>query len=121
MKVYILSEERAKRIDDYIYNCKTIREPMETIRALLQPTEVPDSAIKAVDEVRKLSSDWQGHPVYDLPADRAAALIDAYSWQVPSDALIDAMRRYMSAYGPGYSSTDTGPYDALKKALEATK
>lgn len=33
--------------------------------------------------------------------------------------LIEAAKRYMKAYGPGYSTTDTLPYDALVGVLSA--
>jgi len=33
--------------------------------------------------------------------------------------LIEAVKRYMKAYGPGYSTTDTLPYDALVGVLSA--
>ena len=101
------------------------------IASCLHPVEVPSEAGKLVQKLRTKSWITTGSFPYQdftFSFDKAAALITARDAAIRAEAnklecerdhLIEAAKRYMKAYGPGYSTTDTLAYDALTGVLNA--
>jgi|GEM_PF-4234078 hypothetical protein len=99
---------------------------VDSILSCLHPIEVPNEAGELVHEVvNEMESPFDTKENREA---KAAALITARDAAIRAgidkiecerDHLIEAAKRYMKAYGPGYSTTDTLAYDALTGALAA--
>ena len=93
----------------------------------MERIETPEEFREFVDEIMDLGWRDQEFPceganeiAYAKVAARDAAIrAKVDKLECERDHLVEAARRYVKAYGPGYSTTDTLAYDAITGVLNA--
>ncbi len=117
MKGLFLTEAEAQRITDYVYNGKTIREPMQSILALLAPVELPEDSRDLVEALEPLLNMDQAIYPAEKEIVRATMLISAYARQERADEAAKAAERLRKAAND-YGIEDSDIIEELCLAIQ---